>query len=155
MKTLILGLGNTILSDDGVGIRVIEELQRRLSDPDITVLETNVSGLSLLDIIIGYDKVIIVDAIQTVGGKPGDIYQLTPDALKVSRHAASPHDVNLVTALDLGKKLGLSMPQEIVIFAIEVADVTTFSEECTPELKPVIPVCVETVIRELKEKPNA
>jgi hydrogenase maturation protease len=155
MKTLILGLGNTILSDDGVGIRVVEELQSRLSDPDITVLETNVSGLSLLDIMIGYDKVIIVDAIQTVGGKPGDIYQLTPDALKVSRHAASPHDVNLVTALDLGKKLGLSMPQEIVIFAIEVADVTTFSEECTPELKPVIPVCVETVIRELKEKPNA
>jgi len=155
MKTLILGLGNTILSDDGVGIRVVEELQSRLSDPDITVLETNVSGLSLLDIMIGYDKVIIVDAIQTVGGKPGDIYQLTPDALKVSRHAASPHDVNLVTALDLGKKLGLSMPQEIVIFAIEVADVTTFSEECTPELKLVIPVCVETVIRELKEKPNA
>ena len=155
MKTLILGLGNTILSDDGVGIRVIEELQSRLSDPDITVLETNVSGLSLLDIMIGYDKVIIVDAIQTVGGKPGDIYQLTPDALKVSRHAASPHDVNLVTALDLGKKLGLSIPQEIVIFAIEVSDVTTFSEECTPELKPAIPVCVETVIRELKEKPNA
>lgn len=71
MKTLILGLGNTILSDDGVGIRIIEELQSRISDPDITVSETNVSGLSLLDIIIGYDKVIIVDAIQTVGGKPG------------------------------------------------------------------------------------
>src|SRR4030042_4449710 len=149
MKTLILGLGNTIRSDDGVGIRFIEKLQRKLSNPDITVLETNVSGLSLLDIIVGYDKVIIVDAIQTVGGKPGDIYQLTPDALKASRHAASPHDVNLVTALDLGKKLGLSMPQEIVIFAIEVSDVTTFSEEFTPEVKKTIPVCIEMVMREL------
>jgi hydrogenase maturation protease len=155
MKTLILGLGNTILSDDGVGIRVAEELQTRLTEPEITVLETSLSGLSLLDILVGYDKVIIVDAIQTVGGKAGDIYQLTTDALQVSRHAASPHDVNLATALELGKKLGLALPREIVIFAIEVADVTTFGEECTPELKRAIPVCVEMVIRELEGKPDA
>ena len=155
MKTLILGLGNTILSDDGVGIRVVEELESRLTNPDITVLETSLSGLSLLDILVGYDKAIIVDAIQTVGGKAGQIYRLTPDALQVSRHAASPHDVNLATALELGKKLGLALPREIVIFAIEVADVTTFGEECTPELKRAIPVCVEMVIRELEGKPDA
>jgi hydrogenase maturation protease len=155
MKTLILGLGNTILCDDGVGIHVAEELESRLTEPEITVLETSLSGLSLLDILVGYDKAIIVDAIQTVGGKPGAIYRLDPDALQVSRHAASPHDVNLATALELGKKLGLALPREIVIFAIEVADVTTFSEECTPELKKAIPVCVKMVIQELKGKPDA
>jgi hydrogenase maturation protease len=155
MKTLILGLGNTILCDDGAGIRVAEELESRLSNPETTVLETSLSGLSLLDILVGYDKAIIVDAIQTVGGKPGAIYRLDPDALQVSRHAASPHDVNLATAIELGKKLGLALPREIVIFAIEVADVTTFSEECTPELKKAIPVCVEMVIKEVTGKPDA
>jgi hydrogenase maturation protease len=149
MKTLILGLGNPILSDDGVGLRVAGELKGRLDQQEATVMETSMAGLSLLDALAGYDKAIIIDAIQTVEGKAGQIYRLDPETFNATRHTASPHDVNFATALELGHRLGLALPQQIVIFAIEVADASTFSEECTPDVNRAIPGCVETVIGEL------
>ena len=150
MKTLVLGLGNPILSDDGVGLRVAEELRAKLDLPDVTVEETSMSGLNLLDILVGYDRAIIVDAIQTKGGKPGQIYRLDSKALDNTQHITSLHDVNFADTLELGSRIGLPLPKQIDIFAIEVADVSTFGEECTPELERAIPVCVETIIQELK-----
>ena len=149
-KTLILGLGNSLLCDDGVGIYVAAELKNRVDRPEITVMETGVAGLSLLDLLVGYDRAIIVDAIQTVGGKAGQIYRLEPKAFDTAIHTASAHGIDFTTALEFGKKLGLHLPQEIVIFAIEASDVSTFSEECTPEVTRAIPTCVEMVLRELK-----
>ncbi|MFC2004914.1 hydrogenase maturation protease [Chloroflexota bacterium] len=150
MKTLVLGLGNPILSDDGIGPQIAKELEGRLDQQEVTVAETSLAGLSLLDLLTGYDKAIIVDAIQTVGGKPGQIYQLDPEAFNATRHASSPHDINFATALEFGNRLGLALPQQIVIFAIEVHDASTFSEECTPKVREAIPVCVEMIIQELK-----
>ena len=148
-KTLILGLGNSLLSDDGVGLTIAAELKNRLNESDITVMETSVAGLSLLDLLVGYDKAIIIDAIQTLDGKPGQIYRLDPEAFDTTRRTISPHDVNFTTALEFGKKVDLPLPQEIVIFAIEVSDVSTFSEEYTPQVKQAIPTCVEMVLQEL------
>jgi hydrogenase maturation protease len=149
IKTLILGLGNSILSDDGVGIRVAQELKGRLNQPEITVEETSLAGLGVLDLLTGYDRVILIDAIQTVGGEAGQIYRFGPEALALTSHTASPHDTNFITALELGNKLGMALPRQIVIFAIEAADVTTFSEECTSEVTQAIPVCVEMILQEL------
>lgn len=149
MKTLLLGLGNPILSDDGVGIRVAEELKSRLSEQDVTVMETSLGSLDLLDLLVKFDRAIIIDAIQTEGGKAGQIHQLDPAAFNATRHTASPHDVNLATALELGGRLGLPVPQQITILAIEAEDVTTFSEECTPQVRRAILICVEKVIAEL------
>ncbi len=148
-KTLILGLGNSLLCDDGVGIYVAAELKNRIDRPEITVMETGVAGLSLLDLLVGYDRAIIVDAIQTVGGKAGQIYRLEPKAFDTALHTASAHGIDFTTALEFGKKLGLPLPQEIVIFAIEASNVSTFSEECTPEVKSAIPACVKMVLQEL------
>ncbi len=150
MKTLILGLGNPILSDDGVGIWVAKALEGRLNQQEITVMETSMAGLNLLDLLVNFDRAIIIDAIQTVEGKVGQIYRLEPEAFNATRHAASPHDVNFATALELGNQLGLALPQQIDIFAIEVADTSTFSEECTPDVRQAIPVCVKMIIKELK-----
>ncbi|MBA7698006.1 hypothetical protein ES703_106680 [subsurface metagenome] len=112
-------------------------------------MESSAAGLGLLDLITGYDKLIIVDAIQTKGGQAGKIYRLSVENLSDTRHLASPHDINLATALELGKKLGLALPQRIIIFAIEVVDVTTFGEKCTPEVEKAIPLAVSTVANEL------
>lgn len=149
MKTLILGVGNPILSDDGVGIWVARALEERLNQKEITVVETSMAGLNLLDLLVNFDRAIIIDAIQTVGGKAGQIYQLEPSVFDATRHATTPHDINLATALEFGNRLGLALPQQIVIFAIEVEDVTTFSEECTPEVRQAIPVVADMVIDEL------
>lgn len=149
MKTLILGLGNPILSDDGVGLRVASVLKDRLNKPEITFVDASVGGLNLLELLIGYDRAIIIDAIQTKEGKVGQVYRLETEAFDTTRHASTPHDVNFATALELGKKLGLSLPQQIIVYAIEVADVTTFNEKCTPEVEQAISTCVKMIIKEL------
>lgn len=149
MKTLVLGIGNPILSDDGVGIKVARQIEGRLADPDVTVAEASVGGLGLLDLIIGYDRVVIIDAIQTKGGQPGTVYHLQADDFACAKHTTSPHDMDFATALKLGKLLGMAVPPEITIFAVEVEDVTTVSEQCTPKVDAATPVCVDTVLREL------
>ena len=107
------------------------------------------AGLNLLDLLVNFDRAIIIDAIQTVGGKVGQIYRLEPSAFDATRHAATPHDVNFATALELGNKLDMALPQQIVIFAVEVENVSSFSEECTPEVERAIPVVADMVIDEL------
>ena len=149
MKTLVLGLGNPILTDDGVGPRVARELEGRLNH-EATVMEVSLAGLDMLDLLAGYDRAIIIDAIQTDGGKAGQIYRLDIEAFNATKHAASPHDVNFATALELGNQLGLALPSQIDIFAIEAADTVRFSEECTPKVTEAIPLCVEMIVQELK-----
>jgi hydrogenase maturation protease len=134
-----------------VGFRVVQELKARFNKPDLTLVESSTSGLSLLDLITGYDKLIIIDAIKTEGGEAGKIYRLGAENLGDIRHSASPHDINLATALELGRKLGAALPQQIIILAIEVVDVTTFSEKCTPEVERVIPLAVSMVAEELDD----
>jgi len=151
MKTLVLGTGNPILSDDGVGIKVAHEVANQFNSPQVTVAETSAAGLSLLDSIVGYDKVIIIDAIQTKKGKAGQIYRMKPEDFSFAKHLSSPHQINLVTALELGKMLDLVMPQEITILAVEAKDVSNFSEKCTPEVERAIPEAVKMVLEELNE----
>jgi hydrogenase maturation protease len=152
MRILVLGLGNPILSDDSVGLKVAQALKGRFDEQNVTVVESSASGLDLLDLILGYEKVIVIDAIKTEGGKVGNIHRLVPEDFD----AASPHwphTIDLLTALNLGKKLGLPLPYQIVIFAIEVSDVKTFGEECTPEVERAIPTAVEMVVNEVGESP--
>jgi len=149
MKTLVLGVGNPILSDDGVGIRVAREVGSQLRKPQVSVAETSGAGLSILDCIAGYDKVIIIDAVQTKNGKPGKIYRVTPDDFSYTKRFSTPHQINLITALELGRMLGLTMPREIAIFAVEAKDVTSFGEKCTPEVEGAIPEAVKMVLAEL------
>ena len=84
--------------------------------------------------------------------KAGQIYRLGPEAFDATRHAASPHDVNFATVLELGNRLGLALPQQIVIFAIEVENVAAFSEECTPQVERAIPVCVKMALEVIMNK---
>lgn len=86
-KTLVLGLGNPILSDDGVGLRVAAGLEGRLGE-GVTVIEASLAGLDLLELLSGYDRAIIIDAIQTEGGQPGRIYRLDPGLSR--RHVTPP-----------------------------------------------------------------
>ena len=142
-------MGNPILTDDGVGFHVAKQLKTILDDQQVTVTDEDISGLNLLEMLIDYDKVVIIDAIQTPGGTAGHIYRLEPASFNYSLHSSSPHDVNLVTALEFGRQLKIPLPQDIIIYAIEVEDVKTFSEKCTTEVQQVISQCVDMVVEEL------
>ena len=150
LKTLILGLGNPILMDDGVGIEVVRALKPRMDDPQVTLHESSLGGLNLLDILAGYDRAIIVDAIQTRGGTVGDVYHLRLDDFEPCLHVSCAHDVDLVTALELGRKIGLRLPRDITIVAVEVQEVTTFGEECTPLVQVAVGTAVDVVLQELE-----
>jgi hydrogenase maturation protease len=151
IKTLILGLGNPLLRDDSVGLRVIQELQDRLAArPGIEVSEDYWGGLRLMERMIGFDRVIVVDAMRS-GGAPGVVRRLSPDSVPTQRSASS-HDVNLPTALQLGRMAGAQLPSDdrIVLIGIEAADVETFSEQLTPEVLGAIPEAVKLVLSELE-----
>jgi hydrogenase maturation protease len=153
MKILVLGLGNPILRDDGVGIAVARAVAGCLKPPapgdTVVVAEASVGGLRLLDWLAGYDRAVLIDAIQTAAGVPGAVYRLDSSQFAACRHASSSHDADLATALEIGRQLGLPLPAEIQVIAVEAADVTTFGEDLTLAVAAAIPIAVEAVLNSL------
>lgn len=150
MKTLVLGLGNPILTDDAVGLRVAQDLRGKVNQPEVTIGEANLGGINLMELLRGYDRAILIDAIQTENGRVGQVYRFESDALDSTRHTATLHDVNLATALALGRQIGVALPEKISIYAVEVEDVTTFSEKCTATIEDVVPSVANMVFKELE-----
>ncbi|NUQ64210.1 MAG: hydrogenase maturation protease [Pirellulales bacterium] len=155
MKTLILGLGNPLVTDDSVGLRVAAELKNLLQGrEDVDVDEDYWGGLRLMERMEGYLRAIVIDAIQT-GAPPGTIHHLTVDSLPTQR-SASAHDVNLPTALALGRQAGLQLPPDraILLVGIEAEDILTFGEQCTPAVEEAIPLAVRGVLEALERSPG-
>jgi hydrogenase maturation protease len=156
MRTLVIGLGNPILTDDGVGVKVANEVWNNL-DPatreQVTVTEASVGGLRLMEMMIHFDRVILIDAlIPTEGSIPGRIQRMTLEDLRSispTQHSASSHDTTLITALDLGREMDLALPTDITIFAIEVENVTEFSDSSTESVSAAIPEATAAVMEEL------
>ena len=154
MKKLVLGIGNPIIGDDGVGFRVIEVLEGTPPPGDVVLTASDVSGFAILDHIMDCDEVVIVDAIQTVNGKPGDVYRLDLDDFRVTKHTPSAHDVDLPTALEIGKILKMKLPGKISIVAIEIPDAYEFSNDLTPPVQAAVPVAVQMIRDILAENPG-
>jgi len=148
MNTLILGLGNTILTDDGIGIKIAQKLKDE--NCKLEVIETSEAGIAILDLIMGYDKLIIIDSIKTEKGKPGELYKLELEDLKSDMSFSSSHGIDIATAFELGQRLGYRMPKSVSIYAVEIRDNTTFGEDCTEEVEERIPFIAEQIIKEEK-----
>jgi hydrogenase maturation protease len=150
LKTLVLGLGNPILTDDGVGIHIVRAVAERLHRSGVDIAEASLGGLRLLDTVSGYNRLILVDAIQA-DGCAGQVYRLGPNALRSSLHSASSHDLGLPAAMELGRRLGMVLPEDeaITILAVEVEDVITFGETCTPLVQAAIPRVAQMVVEEI------
>lgn len=146
MKTIILGLGNMVLTDDAVGIRIAQELEREIPTQD--VVGTSEAGIALLDYVVGYDRLVIIDSIMTGKGKAGELYKLELADLKPAMNLSSSHGVDIATAFRLGERLGYSMPSHVSIYAVEINDNTTLSEECTQEVEESIPSIVRRIVEE-------
>ncbi len=154
MKTLLLGLGNPILSDDSVGIRLATDIAGRLGEcPGLDVVsDCSAGGLELLEVLSGYDRVILLDSIVTAGGVPGEWCRFTAESLRETVHLSNVHDANFATALALGRGMGRSLPPdgEIHILAVEVAENTTFSESLSPPVAQAYPRILEEMTAEVR-----
>ena len=153
MKTLVLGLGNPILTDDGVGVRIAEAVRAALpSDAQVEIDEASVGGLELLERLLGYQRVFLIDAIHPGREQPGTIHRLSLDDLRgmsPTQHSASAHDTTLVTAWEMARQMDLPLPEELIIYAIEVKNITEFSEELTPAVALAIPKVAAAILTEL------
>ncbi len=146
-RTLIVGLGNPILQDDAVGLRVAQALRHRLDGAEgIEVVEDYNGGLRLMERMVGYDRVVVVDAIVS-GAAPGTLHSLRPDD-RPTRRSASSHDVDLATALALGRQAGAPLPndREVHLVGIEAVAVLDFGEVLTPDVEAAVPRAVELVL---------
>ena len=150
--TLVVGLGNPILGDDGIGWRVAEALKG--SHPAVEIDCLALGGLSLMERLVGYDRVIIVDSIQTHGGVIGQVYTFPLDDLPdlSAGHTTAVHDTSLPTALKLGRAMGVILPEDVMIVAIEADRVFDFTEHLTPAVEAAIPVATKAVMKLLNGK---
>jgi hydrogenase maturation protease len=151
MKTIVLGVGNPILKDDGVGIHVIRQLKKYVNDPNVTLDEAMTGGMNLLDMIIGYEKAILIDTVKMKDAETGEVRRFSLNDFS-SVHSSNPHDVDLLEALILAEKLGEDrIPQEIVVVGISVNETQhVFGEQLSEKIAKAVPKAVETVLSELK-----
>ena len=132
---LILGIGNRILSDDGIGIKLIEDLQDEFLHPMVHFKTACTGGLEIVEMMQNYNDVLIIDAIKTPGGEPGKIYHFTVEDFKETLHISSFHDISFLIALEFMKRSGLNVPENIRILAVEILEDSYFSEDFSFEIQ--------------------
>ncbi len=154
-RIAVLGLGNPILKDDAVGLKVIEELDRILTaepHPGVELLTSQRAGFEVIDRLSGYDEVIIVDAFQAPDTRPGRIRQVEMSQISGSARLMSVHEIGLEAAFELARTLDIPMPGRVSIIGIEADDVYEFGEEMSPDVAAAVGPVVEDIIARLRKR---
>jgi hydrogenase maturation protease len=143
-RTVIIGVGNPILGDDGIGIHVAKALKGRI---DADIREAYTGGMNLLDLMGGYERAILVDAVYIDDMEVGEVRLMDLDELGTG-HSSNPHDATLMEAVEMAKRLGESnIPEDIKLVGIKIQRVDEFSDELSPEIRASIPRVLETIGR--------
>ncbi len=152
MKTIVLGVGNLILGDDGVGIHVVNEIKKQITNPNITIDEAITGGINLLDLLLGYDKAIIIDAVKTENGENGEVKRIPLDDFS-TMHSCNPHDVSLIEAIEMAKKMGEDrIPKEIIVIGVTMKQIPCeFGEKLSKKIAKAVPKAIEMTLSEIKK----
>ena len=145
--TLVLGLGNSILCDDGVGIKAARYIAELGANPDIVVKEAELAGFALIDLLEGFDRAVVIDAVRLRDAEPGEIVVFESSSLEPSLHLVAGHQIDLPTALEMGRRLGRPVPSSVYIVGVQIENDTTFSESCTPDVEAAIPTAAHIALR--------
>ncbi len=144
-KILIVGVGNLLLQDEGIGVHIIQALRNRVLPAHVDLLDMGTATMNLAFYLDGVQKVIIVDALKA-GQKPGTIYQCRPEDLIADKEGpVSLHDLGVVESLSMSKKLGYS--PEVVIIGVEPKAID-WGMELTEEVKKEMPNIIDAVLKE-------
>jgi hydrogenase maturation protease len=145
---LVLGIGNILMADDGVGIRVIEGLRSMSLPAGVEVVDGGTSGADLVDILAERRKAIVIDAID-VGAVPGTVMRFAGDSwTEHASQAISLHEVGLGQAMSMVKLIGVA-PQEMVVFGIQIQCLEPSLELSRP-VKEAIGSVVQQVLTEIE-----
>lgn len=151
MKNIkVLGIGNILVGDDGFGPRVLEELQTREIPENVELIDAGVGGMAILSWIEDADKIIIIDSVQTGNEPVGTVYQFTDKEMPPSNmFMLSLHDLNLVDTINIGRMVQ-KMPEEIIIYGVEVIRLKEFTKEMSPEVEAAVKEVADLIIEEIK-----
>ena len=153
-RIVVVGLGSPIMSDDAIGLRISEEIEK-LGLENVDCCQEAVGGLDILPVIDGYDYAVIVDAIQTGSYEPGTVMLFTESSFDDTVTEASTHDVNLPTAIKIGRQMDdAAMPREIRFVAVEVVDIRTVSETMTPPVEAALGSAKDATLHIINEFRN-
>ena len=151
---VVIGLGNPILGDDGVGWRVVDVVRARLHDPagDVRVENAALGGLALMERLVGARRAILVDAMETGVVPDGTVTCMTLDDVgcRAADHLDSAHDMSLTAAIAAGRALGADLPADVRVVAVEARHVDTFSDDLSPDVAAAVPAAVDAVLRLLE-----
>jgi hydrogenase maturation protease len=147
---LVIGLGNPLRGDDGVGPRLVEELTRRGLPPGVTALDAGTGGLDLLPVLEGWQRVVLVDAAD-VGREPGQFVRFTPEQVRLAQTTdhLSLHNAGLGEILALANALRRTLPH-MVVFGVQPAEVG-WREGLSPAVETALPALADAVLEELAE----
>jgi hydrogenase maturation protease len=146
--TLVLGLGNILLRDEGVGVRVVQAMEGLELPPDVELFDGATAGLDLLDVLADRRKVIAIDAIDG-DSPPGVVLRLSPeDLLPQPGQRVSLHEIGFLETLAAAEQLGIT-PQNVVIFGVKPCDVS-YGLDLSPKIARLLPGIVELVLSELE-----
>lgn len=150
-STLVIGLGNPILGDDGVGWRVAEKVREAVDDPEVDVLCLSLGGLALMEHLAGYRRAVIVDAM-TTGAAPGSLHRFSARELDElgAQHTASVHDLSLRSALAFGRQMGLDLPEDIRVVGVEARPEFEFGDSLGEAVSRALPEAVAAVLDALQ-----
>jgi hydrogenase maturation protease len=147
LRTLILGLGNPILSDDAAGLQAARQLYELVGGEDVDLVEAAVAGMQTVQLLSGYDRAVVIDVVQDEASV-GEVWRLDTDDLE-NVSSTSSHGIGLGQALRLARLMGLPVPEQILIYAIAAADTSTFGETLTPQLGKALPAIVRRIAADL------
>jgi hydrogenase maturation protease len=144
MRTLVIGVGNLLRTDDGVGIHVIKGLNDLR--PEVNTLDAAMGSVEILEAMRGYDQAVIVDAIET-GAEPGTIFRVNLTQGEEPPIVTHSHGTDLITTLRLGRQLyGEEMPGEIILLAIEAQDTTTIGDKPTDKVQRAVQKTIKAIL---------
>jgi len=150
LRSIVVGVGNPLRSDDAVGLHVARRVRERLADHDgVDVTELWAGGLRLAEAMAGYDRAVVVDALATGQAPPGSIRRLELSGLGAARNLASAHDASLPAAVATWRALGLPLPDSIVVIGVAAADTETLGETLSAPLAAALPAATAAVIEAL------
>ena len=149
---LVLGLGNILLRDEGIGVRVVEAMGSVNLSPGVEIIDGATAGFDLIDLLADRRKVIVIDAIDGQC-EPGTVLRLNPeDLVPQDSRGVSLHEMGLLEALTAARQLGVA-PDEVVIIGVQPNDVSC-GLDLSPEMARLVPAIIGLVLAELEGAEN-
>jgi len=154
MKTIVVGLGNPILGDDGVGWKVVDQIKKQLTSfSSIDVEYLSLGGIGLMEHLIGYDCAILIDSFISQEEDVGSILirRLNDLPNYSAFHITSAHDTSLQNAIELGRSVGAHLPEEVTVIGIAIQCIYDFGEELSPSVAEAVPEAAHIALNLLRQ----